>query len=415
MSASESPSTDERLPQELKECIVRELAATSDREALATCALAHRSLLPLSQALLFQTIHLRTADLTKRLLSLLSSSTHLAPLVHALHVEEEPNGHGQWIARSTDLAAVLRQLPNISHLFLRPSSVCYAVLPVALRAALLDTLPRLHTLHLTCVFQLPLLIFDRLARVRSLRLSWVSFDRAPSPPGAALASRRALSNLALCLTRDNHWVLVQRLLDPEGAFPLDVHALRSLRLDVLHARDTRWQDDACKVLEQCSDTLQALELGAGVPRAFDYNPDDMSVISLASMRRLKILALRDVLVSRSDDEWGWLRSLLATVPDIEHLIIDFSPKLHPIGQSGIWEWLDKNLTSGHLGRSLKSVTLHIPAPRHIQVDMLATIENLRHQMSTLEQVASLRLYVKPVTYMLVRPSLIPSEILDCDE
>ena len=113
------------------------------------------------------------------------------------------------------------------------------------------------------------------------------------------------------------------------------------------------------------------------------------------MRQLKILALRDVLVSRSDDEWGWLRSLLATVPDIEHLIIDFSPKLHPIGQSGIWEWLDQNLTSGHLGKSLKSVTLHIPAPRHIQVDMPATIENLRQQMGTLGEVTRLQLCVKP--------------------
>ncbi|KAI5889188.1 uncharacterized protein SCHCODRAFT_02703618 [Schizophyllum commune H4-8] len=412
--ANPPPVPDERLPQELKECILNELAATNDHISLATCALAHRSLLTPSQTHIFHTIHLRTAALTARFLHLLSSSPHLAPLVRALHVEEEPNGHGQWIARSTDLAAVLRRLPGINHLFLRPSSVCYAVLPESLRAALLETLPSLQTLHLTCVFQLPLLIFDRLQSVRSLRLSWVSFDRAPAPPSSA-STRRPLSNLALCLTRDNHWVLVQRLLDPEGAFPLDVHALRSLRLDVLHARDTRWQDDACKVLEQCSDTLQALELGAGVPRAFDYNPDDMSVISLASMRQLKILALRDVLVSRSDDEWGWLRSLLATVPDIEHLIIDFSPKLHPIGQSGIWEWLDQNLTSGHLGKSLKSVTLHIPAPRHIQVDMPATIENLRQQMGTLGEVTRLKLCVKPVAFMLVRPSLIPSEILDCVE
>ncbi|KAL1721916.1 hypothetical protein EV715DRAFT_194179 [Schizophyllum commune] len=416
MSALDVPVPDERLPQELKECILNELAATSDHAALATCALAHRSLLTSSQAHIFHSVHLRTAELTRRFLYLLSTSPHIASLVRALHVEEEPNGHGQWIARSTDLAAVLRRLPNINHLFLRPSSVCYAVLPESLRAALLETLPSLHTLHLTCVFQLPLLIFDRLANVRSLRLSWVSFDRAPAPPCTAASTRRPLSNLALCLTRDNHWVLVQRLLDPEGAFPLDVHALRSLRLDVLHARDTRWQDDACKVLEQCSDTLQALELGAGVPRAFDYNPDDMSVISLASMRQLKILALRDVLVSRSDDEWGWLRSLLATVPDIEHLIIDFSPKLHPIGQSGIWEWLDQNLTSGHLGKSLKSVTLHIPAPRHIQVDMPATIENLRQQMRMLGEVTRLQLLVKPaVAFMLVRPSLIPTEILDCDE
>ncbi|TRM70199.1 hypothetical protein BD626DRAFT_448615 [Schizophyllum amplum] len=416
-----TPEMDERLPQELKECIINELAAAGDQESLAACATSHRSLIACSQAHLFRTIHLHSAKQTANFLHIISASPHLARYVRALHAEEEPNGHGQWISRSADLGGVLRVLPGVRYLFLRPSSVCYARLPEELRQALLATLPSLHTLHLSCVFQLPLVLFDHLASVRSLRLSWVSFDRAPAPSSSSIAppssspapfTSTALSNLALCLTRDNHWVLVQRLLDPEKTFPLNVHALRSLRLDVLHARDTRWQDDACKVLEQCCDTLQALELGAGVPRALNYDPDDMTVISLASMRQLKVLALRDVLVSRQDEEWAWLRSLLATVPDIEHLIIDFNARLHPIEKSRIWEWLDQTLTSGCLGRSLKSVTLHIPRPVHEQDE--ESIANLRGKLRELDARSILRLHAKPVAFLLVRPSLIPAEIMDCD-
>ncbi|KAL1716853.1 hypothetical protein EV715DRAFT_292889 [Schizophyllum commune] len=117
------PSEPATLPQELREEILQHLSTSPG--VLATCALAHRTLTPTAQALLFKKITLTDAHRARSLNILLHTSPHLAKHVRCLIISEFYSADG-WITSATlELATILNALSNITTLALRSKRIAY--------------------------------------------------------------------------------------------------------------------------------------------------------------------------------------------------------------------------------------------------------------------------------------------------
>ncbi|KAL1731692.1 hypothetical protein EV714DRAFT_271490 [Schizophyllum commune] len=111
------------LPQELREEILQHLSTSPI--VLATCALAHRTLTPTAQALLFKKITFTDAHRARSLNILLHTSPHLAKHVRCLIISEFYSADG-WITSATlELATILNALSNITTLALRSKRIAY--------------------------------------------------------------------------------------------------------------------------------------------------------------------------------------------------------------------------------------------------------------------------------------------------
>ncbi|KAL1676206.1 hypothetical protein EV122DRAFT_292084 [Schizophyllum commune] len=230
------------LPQELKDAILHHLAYSPN--TLAACALAHRTLTPTAQSLLFHTLYITRSTHAPALRRLLHSAPHLAAhprrlIISDMHVlDDARNKH--WITTAApDLATVLATLPNLEALALRCAMTSFPYLG-DLRYALRRVVLRLRVLELAGIRMVPP---DLVAggQLVSLRLVDMSFaGQAGSPRAAACApealelvivSPRALSALRLdlrCLTR-----LRLDLAGPETAalVPLCASTLCMLEVD----------------------------------------------------------------------------------------------------------------------------------------------------------------------------------------
>ncbi|KAL1658166.1 hypothetical protein GGF50DRAFT_131868 [Schizophyllum commune] len=119
----EMPSEPATLPQELREEILQHLSTSPG--VLATCALAHRTLTPTAQALLFKKITFTDAHRARSLNILLHTSPHLAKYVRCLIISEFYSADG-WITSATlELATILNALSNITTLALRSKRIAY--------------------------------------------------------------------------------------------------------------------------------------------------------------------------------------------------------------------------------------------------------------------------------------------------
>ncbi|KAL1676208.1 hypothetical protein EV122DRAFT_280320 [Schizophyllum commune] len=117
------PSEPATLPQELREEILQHLSTYP--VVLATCALAHRTLTPTAQALLFKKITFTDAHRARNLNILLHTSPHLAKHVRCLIISEFYSADG-WITSATlELATILNALSNITTLALRSKRIAY--------------------------------------------------------------------------------------------------------------------------------------------------------------------------------------------------------------------------------------------------------------------------------------------------
>ncbi|KAL1754945.1 hypothetical protein FB107DRAFT_214676 [Schizophyllum commune] len=230
------------LPQELKDAILHHLA--SSPTTLAACALAHRTLTPTAQSLLFHTLYITRSTHAPALRRLLHSAPHLAAhprrlIISDMHVTDDArNKH--WITTAApDLATVLATLSSLKVLALRCAMTSFPYLG-DLRYALRRAVLKLRVLELAGIRLMPP---DLIAggQLVSLRLVDMSFaGQAGSPRAAACApealelvivSPRALSALRLdvrCLTR-----LRLDLAGPETAalVPLCASTLRMLEVD----------------------------------------------------------------------------------------------------------------------------------------------------------------------------------------
>ncbi|KAL1692130.1 hypothetical protein GGG16DRAFT_52156 [Schizophyllum commune] len=269
-STTPPPISIPLLPQELKDAILHHLA--SSPTTLAACALAHRTLTPTAQSLLFHTLYITRPTRAPALRRLLHSAPHLAAhprrliirklvnsafwrlyaliphyaespktlmIISDMHVlDDARNKH--WIATAApDLATVLATLPNLEALALRCAMTSFPYLG-DLRYALRRVVLKLRVLELAGIRLMPP---DLIAggQLVSLRLVDMSFaGQAGSQRAAACApealelvivSPRALSALRLdvrCLTR-----LRLDLAGPETAalVPLCASTLRMLQVD----------------------------------------------------------------------------------------------------------------------------------------------------------------------------------------
>ncbi|KAI5885338.1 uncharacterized protein SCHCODRAFT_02520832 [Schizophyllum commune H4-8] len=111
------------LPQELREETLKHLHTSPT--ALASCALAHRTLTPTAQALLFQKIILTDAHRARSLNILLHTSSHLARHVRCLIISEFYSADGWITSANVELATILNALSNITTLALRSKRIAY--------------------------------------------------------------------------------------------------------------------------------------------------------------------------------------------------------------------------------------------------------------------------------------------------
>ncbi|TRM65789.1 hypothetical protein BD626DRAFT_192111 [Schizophyllum amplum] len=259
------------LTQEIEQRVLGYVAAREDTKALRACALAHRSFVARCQAALFYRVTIRKireidalARLSPRILAYIRD-LRIAPSSDWLSTYTR---HSYFEDNMDALTGLLVKLPAVLHLHIDSSLtselIDYADLSVELRRAILEKLPSLRTLALTDVMRVPLALLDHLQDVQELHLENALFEDKRGveliqrPTGVKPPAR--LSRLTYTLhpdmTRPSGFAdFVKKLGVQPGAgtlpnAPLDISALRSLRLQV---KDFRQEQRS--ILDACKDTL----------------------------------------------------------------------------------------------------------------------------------------------------------------
>ncbi|KAL1692125.1 hypothetical protein GGG16DRAFT_124334 [Schizophyllum commune] len=115
MPSALTPPLPVTLPQELRDIIIQHLSACPS--TLASCALAHRTLILTSQTLLFRAVHLSGPARAHAFRGSVTSSPYFASLVTQLVITEHD---GPWVADAAPhLFTVFSALPNLTALAMR--------------------------------------------------------------------------------------------------------------------------------------------------------------------------------------------------------------------------------------------------------------------------------------------------------
>ncbi|KAL1676319.1 hypothetical protein EV122DRAFT_291982 [Schizophyllum commune] len=403
-------SEDERLPQELKEAILHQLYSAGDIQALATCALAHRSLYPVAQTYLFRDISLHGSLPACRLYRSLKENPRLIRYVRVLHVEDSAE---EWIVRSHELPEILSDVDNIQELHFHPSPIAYDMLPSGLRDALLGTisLPSMRVLSLACVIDLPWNIFANMSRLQDLRLSCVNLNEEERIELIDWSSS-PIRLYALTLDVNGFFFddFVECIRRGRGQI-FSVDRLRSLSLLMY---GMRWQVGIPDLIAPCANTLESLELGTLTAFPAADEPEDWNLH--VPLPRLRLLALRHVSITRFDPRhWVWLSRLLADAPNVTHIAVEVQrpiPRLFCL--TVLIERLAKVLVSDCALPSLKSFRI-ISRSLHDAPYYEDDQQDLEDLEWTLVAFRRRRVDVKierSLSHGLVQPPLLSLELLD---
>jgi hypothetical protein len=171
------------LPLELIITIIEELAADNDRDTLCALSLVCHSLAPICQKHIFHTFDLRIGSLYARASQIvdkfarfLFQHPHLISYVRAVHILELGCS---WIHKTSGLAYIIRYLTSL-HTFelivtIRRGS--WDFLPSYLKEAFFIMVCRsnFHTLLLTGMANIPLLLLTQASHLKSFHVHKVSF------------------------------------------------------------------------------------------------------------------------------------------------------------------------------------------------------------------------------------------------
>ncbi|KAI4518224.1 hypothetical protein K525DRAFT_209089 [Schizophyllum commune Loenen D] len=400
---------DERLPQELKEAILHQLYAAGDIQSLVTCALAHRSLYPVSQNYLFRDISLRGLLPATRLYRSLKENPRLLSYVRVLYVEDSAE---EWTAGSHELVEVLSDARHIQELHFYSSPIAYDMLPSGLRDALLRTiaLPSMRVLTLAYIMELPWSVFLRASHIRDLRLRNVVSDELEEAPDWSSPPIQ-LYGLALHVPGNFYDNFVQCLRQGYGQI-YSVDQLRSLSL-CMYA--IRWQVGIPDIIAPCANTLQSLELGCSVSD-FLVAADEPSDFDLdISLPHLRLLALHDVAVMHLDPRhWVWLSRLLAGAPNVTHIAVKVQrpiPRLFCL--VGLISRLSNVLVGNSAPTTLKSFRVVVPSSPYSSYDFdQLDIEDMDWALGILRSNAVDVKITRSLSHGIVQPPLLSLDLLD---
>ncbi|KAI4517928.1 hypothetical protein K525DRAFT_273139 [Schizophyllum commune Loenen D] len=416
--------TEVELAQELKDAIIDELYWKRDFRSLASCALAHNSFRTTSQKYLFRHIRLGSGPSARCFHARLQKHGALAEHVESLLFDEGPcfdeeyyeHHEAEWTSylwirkERAVLADILDLLPTVRTLFIQSWDDSCAV--GVNDAPLLDALERATR---RCLYTLgwygsggihDQILGDERCQVRDLRMiqtraGFYSRDRTPKAPLKSLVlsgihyvpaevPRRYVSHLS-------------------QGHPLDVRGLEILRVDSRVVRKER--HDIVIILRQCQSTLRSLDI---------YGPDLVGNIwlDLNRLEQLRLLSIR----GSSKDRYAWniiiddVTRILSTAVCVEHLAIEIylSSPLDD-AEDRWWNELSRALTNCRLGRTLKTVTLHLRRPKKHWVNKVAPelpdAAFIRGKMPALASRVELNVERSPVRDPFSR-SLVPLELLE---
>ncbi|KAI5885277.1 uncharacterized protein SCHCODRAFT_02673498 [Schizophyllum commune H4-8] len=345
------------LAQELKDAIIDELYSKRDFRSLASCALAHSSFRTTSQKYLFR--HIRLG----------SGPTVLAEILDLLPIS--------W---NDSCAVGINDVPLLDALE-RASRRCLYTLGWYGSGGIHDQI-----------------LGDERCQVRDLRMiqtraGFYSQDRTPKVPLKSLV----LSGIHY-VPADVPRRYVSHL---SQGHPLDVRGLEVLMHDIV------------MILQKCHNTLRALDL---------YGPDLVGNIwlDLNRLEKLRLLSIR----GSSKDKYAWeliiydVTRVLATAVCVEHLAIEIY-LVSPVddAEDRWWNELSRTLINYNLqlGRTLKSVTLHLRRPKkhwiNKVVSELPDTAFVRGKMPALASRVALNVERDPVRDSFSR-SLVPLELLE---
>ncbi|KAI5898849.1 uncharacterized protein SCHCODRAFT_02613345 [Schizophyllum commune H4-8] len=350
-------SKEAKLPHELLDGILGHLYADRDIPSLATCALAHRSLYYISQALLFRDILVEDVNTAVCLGHALRDYPHLRAYVHVLRFVETFDG--PWVWEKEVLAGILDRAQRVEELHIHATYPKITKLNRETHTAFIEATARPSlrsvTIGLTIISPHSTASLALPPQLRDLRLSWTLPD---SWEGQHIQQPAGLASLTVFLKGTDFL----RFFTNEKCLLTDSR-LRSLRLNVYivsqRDRAEAWHSRvaAFNMVSRCADSLQSLELGCRMEvRALFPGMKEKAI----SLPQLRLLALRDVdLLLRGADQRTALSTLLALIftiaPNVTHVAIHFDPQLRLVTSASILAQLADLLDGEHAPRALRSV------------------------------------------------------------
>ncbi|KAL1731654.1 hypothetical protein EV714DRAFT_271454 [Schizophyllum commune] len=370
--------TEVELSQELKDAIVDQLYRKRDFRSLASCALAHSSFRTTSQKYLFRHIRLGSGPSARCFHARLQEHGALAEHVEYLLLDEGPCFDEEYYE--------YHEAEWTSYLWISKER--------AVLAKILDLLPFVRTLFIQ-------------SRDDSCA---VGVNDAPLLDALERASRRCLYTLGMApagyTTRSWATSVVKTPKVP----------LKSLVLSGIHCVPAEVPRRYVSHMSQghpldCQSTLRALDL---------YGPDLVGNIwlDLNRLEQLRLLSIR----GSSKDRYAWniiiddITRVLTTTVCVEHLAIEIY-LISPLddAEDRWWNELSRALTNCRLGRTLKTVTLHLRRPKKHWVNKVAPklpdTEFVRGKMPALASRVVLNVERSPVRDPFSR-SLVPLELLE---